>query len=225
MVIPQRFKDFGVFINKTFDRDLLGRFASPRRDEDAAVFSYLCSLCEGPYLEIGVLWGGSMIIAGLMMPDVQLYGIDPLFGYDKPGKLDPFVKLDYPTSVRVVERNLEKFDMLDRAHLFVHKHPPFPEILEDAVIEIAFIDGDHHYDSVMADWLALKDRVSKMIIFHDLHHRDPPKVFINAAGNPDWSIFYEGISAKYSRMGALVREGYLTDGWLTLNSPKLNDGK
>lgn len=203
--ISKHSKLFGIWLVKTLEEKLIGRFASPKAPQDAAALAHFFKKCQGPYLEIGVLWGGSLVVAGLCMPG-QLYGIDPLHGYDTPGRLDPYAKPEFPTSPDVVYENLETFDLLDRTTLFIHKHPPYPPAIEDVKLEVAYIDGSHAYEAAKLDWLGLKDRVTKYILFHDLHHRGPSLVFTEASNDPDWEIAYHGLEAEFSCIGVLKRK-------------------
>ena len=186
-----------------YETQLIGRFASPKPIEDAAILRYFCHKCpNGNYLEIGVLWGGSLIIAGLSM-EGEIWGIDPLEGWYGNGTFDPYVETDVPPSEAVVRRNLHEFGV--KATLFLHEHPPYPQEIEDLPIDVAFIDGNHSSQAALIDWDAVKDRTRRYVIFHDLHQKGPPEAFGKASADPNWKTVWNGLDKDYSRMGVLER--------------------
>ena len=187
---------------------LVGRMASPCPEEDLAVCHPYVEQAMPPYLEIGVLWGGSLIIAGQAMPTGHLYGVDPFWGYCHPGKIDPYVKNNpgqnlIPTR-QIVDENIEEYGMESRSTLYKGLHPPLPEEWEDLTFGVIFIDGDHKTKSVLDDWNNLKYHASDIVIFHDLHHPTVAKAWKNIKADPMVEeVVYEGGKNKFSRMGVV----------------------
>ncbi len=186
---------------------LIGRMASPIPEEDIAVLHHYLEQAAPPYFEVGVLWGGSMIIAGLSMEHGHLYGIDPFHGYCKPNAIDPYVK---GRGFRVIpkreqaEENLAEYNLTDRATLYTGFHPPLPEELRETYFGAIFIDGDHATESVLADWNELKYHAGGIVIFHDLHHRSVGAAWEKIKKDPMIEeILHEGGRAGFSRMGVV----------------------
>lgn len=199
--------EFARWFLSDAENRLFGRMASPCPEEDIAVLHHYISDSMAPYFEVGVLWGGSMVVAGLAMPTGHLYGIDPFFGYMAPGKLDPYVKgkgKGLIPSREIAELNLEEYGLTERSTLITGLHPPFPEELEDTYFGCIFIDGDHQTKSVLADWNAVKYNASGIVIFHDLHHSTILPAWNKVKKDPMVEeVLYEGGRGKFSRMGVV----------------------
>lgn len=192
------------------ENKLIGRMASPCPEEDIAVLHHYISRAAPPYFEVGVLWGGSMVIAGLSMPHGHLYGIDPFFGYMKEGAKDPYVKRGAGAGVvptrEIAEKNLETYELTERSTLFTGFHPPMPEELQstDALFGAIFIDGDHQTESVLADWNEVKYHAADVVIFHDLHHSTIKPAWEKIKQDPMIDeILHEGGRHAFSRMGVV----------------------
>jgi hypothetical protein len=187
---------------------LVGRMASPCPEEDIAVLYHYISQAMPPYFEVGVLWGGSMVIAGLAMEHGHLYGIDPFHGYMAPGKVDPYVRHGegkglIPTR-EVAERNIAEYDLTDRTTLYTGFHPPLPRDLDETSFGCIFIDGDHQTKSVLADWNTLKYHASNIVIFHDLHHSTIKPAWAKIKQDPMVEeVLFEGGRGLFSRMGVV----------------------
>jgi len=195
------------FISDTGKR-LVGRMASPCPEEDIAVLYHFLSEAMPPYLEIGVLWGGSLVLAGQAMPTGHLYGIDPFWGYCQPGRTDPFVKNKpgeglVPTR-EIAEENIKEYGLESRTTLFTGTHPPLPDELEDSTFGAIFIDGDHATQSTLDDWNNLKYHASDIVVFHDLHHPTVAKAWKSIKKDPMIEeILHEGGRHEFSRMGVV----------------------
>jgi hypothetical protein len=202
------------FISDAGNR-LIGRMASPVPEEDIAVFHHYLSNAMPPYFEVGVLWGGSMVIAGQAIPTGHLYGIDPFWGYCRPGAVDPYVRDNpgeglIPTQA-VAEQNLKEYGIFERTTLFKGLHPPLPEELADSHFGAIFIDGDHQTKSVLADWNELKYYSAGIVIFHDLHHKTVASAWEKVKNDPMVEeVLYEGGKGKFSRMGVVSVRQELT---------------
>lgn len=186
---------------------LMGRMASPVPVEDAAVFHHFVSRSLPPYLEIGVLWGGSMICAAHSISG-RLYGIDPFWGYNQPGTIDPHVPKgnkgagEVPT-IEIAEANFKEFGIEDRVTLHKGLHPPLPKEWEDICFGVVFIDGNHFTEATLADWNAAK-YYANTVIFHDLHNSRVKKAWeIIKKDLMVEEILHEGGRDKFSRMGVV----------------------
>ena len=177
--------------------ELIGRFAV----SSEGFIDFLSRYIEGTkdYIEIGTLFGGSAIIAGLNCSG-KVYCIDPLDGYYGTGKPDS--SCDKLPSEKIVKENWAKFGLApERLEIFSHKHPPFPPSLQDKRFDVAYIDGGHKYEETMADWLALKDKVNKYIIFDNTEKGSVSSVFTEAQKSEDWEFVEE--------IGGSIRTGVL----------------
>jgi len=196
---------------KDFKSNIIGRYAhavnAAEPFEDAAVFLDVLSRATGPYLEIGVLWGASMILAGTVMPDADLHGIDPLVGYGaSEGRHDPEVATSpsLPT-IESVYQNLINYGMRERATIYQQFHPPMPGELQNTTFGAVFIDGDHYREAVRKDWDVVKHQLYGPVIFHDLHSNGVMWIFEEVVGtDPAWTIVHKGGPKGYSTMGVAV---------------------
>ena len=142
------------------------------------------------YIETGTLFGGSAVEIGQIVSG-DVHCVDPLNGYNgEPGRPDP--ECDMVPSPEIVRSNWEAagLDPL-RLHLHLQKTPPLPVALGDRKFDVAYIDGDHTVEGCMSDWLLLKDRISKFIIFDDLDNkpavRHVVQVAVGSTGS-DWRL-------------------------------------
>ena len=160
----------------------------PDPDADVEVFKKHLEGNAGPYLEIGVMYAASMILAGATMPEVQLYGIDPFAGYKGiAGNRDPQTGV-VPT-LQLAERNLKEFGLEHRSRIFEAYHPPLPDELLGIRFGCVYVDGDHSRAGVRADWQAIKHCVDGVVIFHDLHAHSVAEIFDEVvAKEPGWKV-------------------------------------
>lgn len=155
--------------------ELIGRIALGSGEVEGLFEKYTRGTND--YIEIGTLFGGSAILAGLQCSG-KVYCIDPLDGYYGTGNPDSSQVLP---SVEIVKENWARFGLdPERLVIFPHKHPPFPPELKDKRFDVAYIDGDHTFEGCRADWLALKDRVNKYIIFDNTEKESVRRVFEEA---------------------------------------------
>ena len=111
------------------------------------------------YCEIGVLYGGSMIMMMNMNYPCLHIGIDPFEGYY--GKtFDPHRQVDLTNHFDIVSENIKKnnkyfqqWNLIKGKSNEVHN-----EITEK--IDFLFIDGDHSYKGVLDDFNNFKDKVN-----------------------------------------------------------------
>jgi hypothetical protein len=127
------------------------------------------------YLEIGVLYGGSII--QLMESDKECHfiGIDPFTGY-YGNEYDPHRNVNLKNHLDIVCSNI------DEANKHNHKYTlmkgksnemvePFKSL--DLVVDYLFIDGDHSKQGVIDDFINYKNFVADdgIIVFDN--YKDP----------------------------------------------------
>jgi len=139
----------------------------------------------GTYVEIGTKWGGSAIVAGLA--GCEVHCIDH---WEYPDR----ARSHWPTQ-DIVRENWEGAGLdIDKLHIHVQRHPPWPAAIEGRKFHIGMIDGSHYEDAVRLDWESMRTRITKFLIFHDVDHRhahyEVRKVFMEAAQDPDWEVWY-----------------------------------
>lgn len=152
------------------------------------------------YVEIGTRWGGSAIVAGLA--GCEVHCIDP---WEYPNK-----HLDDQTTPADVRENWKNAG-LDPYKLFIHqqRHPPWPEVIKYQNFHIGMIDGAHTEKQVKLDWEAMKEHITKYVLFHDIHKRipefretSPGVVFQRAGEETDWTPVELDLDHQYGILRA-----------------------
>ncbi len=182
----------GVLLKPIVAQRIAGLFTM--EPEDAGIIAECVSQSKGDYLEIGVLYGGSAIIASMFCRG-QVYGIDPF----EWGPTQTHHRI-YPKQ-EVAEANVYSWG-LPEPRFFTQKHPPMPPELKNNQFDVVFIDGDHTYEGAKADWDNVRERVNNFILFHDIHNpkHGAREAYIEAMLDPEWEEVY----AK-KKMGVLRR--------------------
>ena len=192
-----------VYLTKWISDNIYGRCSMP--EEDSYLLTTIASLCMGDHIEIGVCHGGSAIACAyakrLTQADGHIYGIDPLNGYDDASRTPH----PPPPTMDAVVKNIELHGMEDNISIYQGYHPPLPPELLGMRFASAFIDGDHTFQSVNADWFALKDKIDGVVVFHDIGKMNfgCGTVFEIAIRDPEWELLYRG-----NGIGAVKRPDY-----------------
>jgi hypothetical protein len=172
--------------------------------QDAEVLSQVAGLGK-TYVEIGTLFGGSAIVAGIS--GCEVYCIDPLDGYyaSKWGiKKRPDHRTGLVPTADIVRSNWANAGLdPKKLHIFQQLHPPWPEEIKDMHFDSGLIDGDHRYDGVLADYLGMGPRVT-YLMFHDINKIDVQKVYAHALRDGKWAQ-YPIAPGTVTRMGVLTR--------------------
>ena len=124
------------------------------------------------YCEIGVLYGGSMIMMMDMNYTCLHIGIDPFTGYY--GKsYDPHRSVDLTNHYEIVEENLYNNNPNFQDWKLIKGNSEDVADKVKETIDYLFIDGDHKYDAVIRDFKNYKDKVRKggIIVFDN--YNDP----------------------------------------------------
>jgi len=179
--IGQRLKKY---IHETID----GRMTMD--PDDAGAIASCVAMCSGHHIEVGVLHGGSLILAALIKQIAgqtgKCYGVDPFGWFEGQTQAGP------EPSPFIVLANAKKFGV--EVHPHKCHHPPLPDELARLEFDTAFIDGDHSYAAARADWEYLKNRVRRYVLFHDIQKHDArhgaDDVFREAAAESEWEIIY-----------------------------------
>jgi predicted O-methyltransferase YrrM len=132
------------------------------------------------YLEIGVHNGSSMSYVLQSDKNKSCIGIDP---FETLTTVDPhmthYIKMDKITEEKT-QLNLNKNNRYNSNIKLVKKLSS--EVLDNSIennIDLLFIDGDHKYESVYADYKKFLKYVKSggFIVFDDLHQDGPNKCF------------------------------------------------
>jgi predicted O-methyltransferase YrrM len=124
---------------------------------------YLLALAQkaSSVLEIGSRYGDTLYLMAQRMKPGRLVSVD------LPG-IQPW---GYPDSEQQLRANIEKIRELGHeAELFIGDSSD-PDILSAVSalgpFDLVFIDGDHRYEGVKADWENY-GRLGKVVVFHDI---------------------------------------------------------
>lgn len=184
---------------KQVRNEMLGRIA-----EDKMNVYHLLEIVklagDGNYLEIGVLHGGCLCAVALHKKQLgqkgRCYGIDPLDGYymdyidvKKRGcTVDPVTRV--PVSLETVKENINRFDLTRRVIIEQAKSHPYP-LNDKLTFAVTYIDGDHWGGAPLQDWMNVKDRTEKFVIFdnHDQNHPAVMEACQVARADPEWAEF------------------------------------
>jgi len=108
------------------------------------------------YVEIGVLYGGSLIKQMEDNQECRFIGIDPFSGY-YGNTYDPHRRVDLTDHLEIVNKNITEnnphnhiFDLIKGFSNECMK--PLKDLLKQDKIDYLFIDGDHSYQGVMDDF-------------------------------------------------------------------------
>jgi hypothetical protein len=173
-------------------KNMIGRIATD--DEELRLLAQMIdTFCDGNHLEIGVLHGGTMVLAGKLIGGAVI-GIDPFDGYymdneDKACAVDPITKV--PVTPAVCMRNLDSFG-INNYMLCCVKSDPFPI---EGEFDTAFIDGDHWGNTPYKDWLNVSKRTKRAIMLDncDPEHPDVEYVLNHADGWKVWKQSKKGV--------------------------------
>lgn len=166
--------------------------------EKLALMGILSALCGGNYLEIGTLFGGSMITISLIR---ELFGvcgtvvcIDPLNGYyyDRTGMGEDLCGVA-PTK-EVLLSNATLFDVQDEVVVYEQNSIPFPQELESATFGMSYIDGDHWGDVPERDWMNVKDITTDLVVIDNCSedYPDVKRAVDVALSDDEWYELYGG---------------------------------
>jgi cephalosporin hydroxylase len=144
------------------------------RSEIVALCGEVARLKPATVLEIGTAKGGTLFLWGqLAAPDAHLISVDLPFG-QFGGGYPPFKVPFYRSFARANQR-------IDLIRGDSHDPKTFGQItaaLAGRLVDFLFIDGDHSFDGVSADYEMYRPLVSPdgLIAFHDIVHGEPDAV-------------------------------------------------
>ena len=122
-----------------------------RTEEILMVQTCIMEAGPGPYLEIGIRKGGSLAFAGLcqrkMGFPVDIHGIEKEENWRKS-----------------IDTVLDAFGLT--ANLYYVPSDPWP--IDKIFPVVTLIDGGHQYETCSQDWLNVRERTRKYILFHDI---------------------------------------------------------
>lgn len=156
----------GSLINKINGTEIIGRLCTDVVSEWELFQKYVSK--GHSYIETGVLFGGSLIVAGLTC-DGPLHGIDPLYGFYGKGRPDSLTRL-IPTYDIVME-NISRFPEINPQRVVIHQQLsyPWPDALDGMKFDTGFIDGDHTYKWCLRDWKNMTSCVTGHIIVDNIN--------------------------------------------------------
>lgn len=195
-------------IIKRVKKSIIGRLADKKEiGNTALMLSAVEAGGDGDYLEIGVLFGGSLIAAALLKNALgqkgKCVGIDPLNGYyveRRSADTNRDILTKKPVTPETLQKNLRKFGVEDRCEVIQANSFPLPVKGKFAV---TYIDGDHWGDAPLKDWESVKDITTKFVVFDnfDDKHPDVIKACLIAEQDPKWERWLaEGITFILKRV-------------------------
>ena len=127
------------------------------------------------YVEIGVLYGGSMIMMMDMFPYECLHiGIDAFSGY-YGNSYDPHRQIDLTNHYDIAYKNIEKNNKYRHKFKLIKGNSSDLNVCNQVLEEIdfLFIDGDHSASGVLGDFIQYKDKVRKGGLIAFDNYNDP----------------------------------------------------
>lgn len=195
-------------IIKRVKKSIIGRLAdNPELGNTALMLKAVEAGGDGDYLEIGVLFGGSLIAAALLKNALgqkgKCVGIDPLNGYyveRRSADTNRDILTKKPVTPETLQKNLRKFGVEDRCEVIQANSFPLPVKGKFAV---TYIDGDHWGDAPLRDWQSVKDITTKFVVFDNFgeEHPDVIEACLIAEQDPEWErLLVNGITFILKRI-------------------------
>ena len=190
------------------DNNIIGRLANKygdiKLDNVDIMLDFVAKAGGGNHLEIGTLFGGSAIAVALLKLELGQSGvvvcIDPLDGYYKIyGSGED--KSGFEVTPKTLFRNIDKFGVGNR--ILVMKAYSQDCSFLDIQFSTAYIDGDHQHGRPWWDWMTVKDKVSKYVIFDNWDDKHPQvqEACEEASNDPEWECVYSsGITYVVERI-------------------------
>lgn len=184
-----------ITIIRRIKQEILGRFALG--NTEAELLGWVVEQSgNGDYLEIGTLFGGSAILAGMVKKERGLEGhvvcLDPLNGYymgtgEHTNMLDPIARK--PITRETLDSNLQHFSTHDITEIIQKNSYPFPAELKNRQFSCSFIDGNHRSNYPTCDWHSVKNITTGYIIFDNCEKKYPAvqKACELASSTAGWS--------------------------------------
>jgi len=182
------------------EAEIEGRVATPR--ESSRVLIDHIKDFEGDHLEIGALYGGTIILTAMMKPHGKIFAIDPVDEHGYYGRDDQLIKgkRSRPNS-EILRRNLAHFKVSNRViHVNKFSHP-FP--IQDILFDTAYVDGDHTLEGAYQDFLSIRNIVRHVIVydnFDDAHLGVLGAVNDAVRNFPEWKL-----ARTEHNVGVLIR--------------------
>lgn len=121
----------------------------------------------GIYVEVGSYKGGSAVLAALANPKARIYCVDIWQREDNKDVYAPFDEwkrhTQYFPNIRAVKVELDAL-RLGPDKIAAEEGIP----LDELVIDLLFLDGDHTFEGVLAD-LLIYEKYAKRVCGHDFH--------------------------------------------------------
>lgn len=162
----------------------------------------------GNHVEIGCLYGGSLILVAMFKPRGHIYGVDPLDQFGYYGGADwPTGKNIWPSS-KMLRKTIRRFGFQERITHVDKFSDPWPAELEDMQFDTAYIDGDHTTAGAYKDFLNLRERVNHYIIWDDVgENTSVRKAFDMACEHLSWEpVLVEGNVGIIEHVGQIGEE-------------------
>ena len=172
------------------------------------------------YVEIGVLFGGSMALMMQQNSNGTYVGIDLFDGYyskQNPGSLNRDPICGIPIDISIAKHNIDIWNKYDQKYYLIAGDSisdktidNLDKILENRPIDLLMIDGDHSYEGVKKDFELYhkKVRVGGIIIFDNYseHHWTDVKKYIDSTNFEDYGYQIKLIYgvASHEDVGACV---------------------
>lgn len=180
-------------VTRVFENLPMGRIAS-WPSVAKGMMHLVAQAPTGHHLEIGVLHGGTLIMAALVKEAMgqegfMTIGLDPLDGYYPPYCMHPRDVRPHdnsdkvitnsidgpsntPVSLDVVYENVRHFGLEGKVLVIQDFSIPWPEKLFSMKFATAYIDGDHYNEAPLIDWMNVSQRIvpGGIVWFDDYSH-------------------------------------------------------
>lgn len=175
----------GMALYEDISRMMIGRIGTSSHGCQL-IAEVVSRVPDGIHVEIGSQWGGTALIAAMMQTTKgHVYCIDPITENGYYGGVDPATHLI--PHAKYFNANMKRFRATNHVTLIDKPSSPWPF---PGTCDTAFIDGDHSLPVVAYDWMNIRERCTRYVVFDNIEKEFPhvQEVFDMACNDKSWRL-------------------------------------